>query len=104
RGRSPPARAASGWPSAAPGSLDRDALGQVARLVHVAAALDRDVVREQLEGQDREERRERSERARDVNDVVRLGGDVLVPFGGDRDYLASPRAHLLHVVQDLCVG
>ena len=37
--------------------LDRDRLGQVARLVDVRAARDRDVIREQLERDDRQDRR-----------------------------------------------
>jgi hypothetical protein len=40
--------------------LDRYALGQIARLIHVAAAPHRDVIRQQLQRHDLENRRSRS--------------------------------------------
>ena len=50
--------------------LDRDGLGQVARLVDVQPALARDVVGEQLQRDDREQRLQHPVRARDVDDLL----------------------------------
>src|SRR5687768_14233887 len=77
----------------APGaSLDRDRLGQVARLVDVAAALHRHVVGEQLERHDREQRHEGVVGGRHRNHVVGEGVDVGVALGGDGEDLPPPRA------------
>src|SRR6185369_12836242 len=56
-------------------SFDRDALGEVAWLVDVAAAADRDVVREQLERDRRQHRREEVHRLGDLDDVIHQRGD-----------------------------
>lgn len=48
----------------------RHGLRQVTRLVHVAAAADGDVVREQLQGNDREDWREQIARRGNLDDVI----------------------------------
>src|SRR6478672_588826 len=72
-------------PSVMAALFDRDRLGEVARLVDVRAPSDRDVVREELERDDREDRAERLVRVRDTADVVGVVLDGLVALGRDRD-------------------
>lgn len=52
-------------------SLDRDGLGEVAGLVDVAASPDGDVIREQLQRDDRKNRRQQIARRREFDHVVR---------------------------------
>ncbi len=68
-----------------PTLFHRDRLGQVARLVYVAAAADGDVVRQQLAGNDFQNRRQQFRRIGNVKHVVGGFADLLVTFGGDRD-------------------
>src|SRR5207247_1984512 len=67
----------------------RHALGQIARLVDVAAAGDGGVVGDELERDHAQERLERFERVGDFNDVVAVAADVGVAFGGHRDDLPA---------------
>src|SRR5581483_11505702 len=71
--------------------LHRDALGEVAGLVDVAAAGDGDVIGEELQGNTRENRDQRLRRRRQVNHVVRHILDLRVAFGRDRDDRTLPR-------------
>ena len=50
--------------------LNRDALGQIARLIHVAAAPHGDVIRQQLQRHDLENRRQQIGRRRNLDHVV----------------------------------
>src|ERR1051325_10354904 len=60
--------------------LHRDAFGQVARFVDVAAAGDGDVVGQQLQRQHRQQREKRLQRRRQGNQLVDLLGDGGVAF------------------------
>ena len=51
-------------------SFDRDALGEVARLIHVASEPHRDVISEQLQRHDLEQRQQQFVRRRNRDDVV----------------------------------
>src|SRR5205823_12949699 len=82
----------------------RHRLGQVARLVHVAAQTHRDVVGEELERDDGEDRREQLRAGRDLDDVTGLRRDRPVPGVADGDQPALSRAHLLDVAEHALVG
>src|SRR5436190_8718529 len=82
----------------------RHRLGQVARLIHVAAQTHRDVVREELERDDGEDRREQLRAGRDLDDVAGLRRDRPVPGVADGDQPALARAHLLDVAEHALVG
>ena len=79
----------------APALLDRDRLGEVARLVDVRAAGDRHVVGEQLERDDREDRAQRLVGVGDPADVVGEALDLRIALGRDRDdpRVAGPALH-----------
>src|SRR5438552_10726607 len=83
---------------------DRDALGEVPRLVHVAAEPHRDVVGEELERNDRDQRRQQIGARGHLDDVLRLRGDRAVARMGDGDDLAVAGAHLLDVAEHPVVG
>ena len=55
-----------------------NALGEVARLINVAAALQRDIIGEQLERDDRQRREEGILRIRDGHQRVHAGGHLLL--------------------------
>src|SRR5207302_356680 len=88
-----------GLPSSTDGSLfDGDRLGEVAWLVHVAATLHGDVVREQLQRDDIDQWRQQLVADRDLDDVpgeVGIEGVLALAHQGDDRSLA--RAHLLHI-------
>ena len=84
-------------------SFDRHALGQVARLVDVAAAPPRDVVGQQLERDDRQERLDDLGRIGDRQEDVRQRGERVVALGADGDDRAVARLDLLDVAQRLGV-
>src|SRR6266550_7229991 len=71
----------------------RHRLGQVARLIHVAAQTHRDVVREELERDDGEDRREQLRAGRGLDDVAGLRRDRPVTGVADGDQPALARAH-----------
>src|SRR5713101_5201782 len=75
----------------------RDALGEVARLVHVACSKDSDVVREELERDDRHERRQKLGRCGHDQRVVGAPNHLVIPAVADDDDTATPRLDLLHV-------
>src|SRR3982751_2638848 len=77
--------------------LHRHALGEVARLVDVAAAGDGGVVGEELERDDAQQRLEALERVGDVDHVVAVAADVRVALGGDGDDVAAAGPHLFDV-------
>src|SRR5687768_18107026 len=81
----------------------RHALGQVARLVDVAAAGDGRVVGDELQRDDAQQRLQGFERVRDVDDVVAVAADAGVALGGDGDDLAAAGADLFDVADDLLV-
>lgn len=68
---------APSWAGVGPGSLDRDALRQVARLVHIAPSQQGDVIREELEGHHRHERLQPFRNLRDEYNLVRPRLDMV---------------------------
>ena len=85
-------------------SLHRDALGQVARSVHVDAAHIGDVVAEQLQrhhGEQRVQALRRRRQQRHLEHKLGAGVEVGVPFVGDDDDGALARDDLLDVALDL---
>src|SRR5690606_13840657 len=85
------------------GSLHGHRLGQVPRLIHVAAAHDRNMVRQELERNRREDGGQRVDRLRDGDEVVDLVAQLVVPFRHHGDDPPAARLHLLHVRHDLAV-
>src|SRR3712207_6450679 len=88
--------------------LHGDALGQVAGLVHVAAAQQGDVVGQQLQRHRLQERLQVVRGLGDKDDVVGavqdVGGGLLVPLGGDGDDRAAAGFDLLQVAHHLFEG
>ena len=81
--------------------LDRHGLGEVTRLVHVAAAQQRDVVGQQLQRHSRKERLQQLGCLRDEQRIVHLGRRILVALGQDGHDCPVPRLHFLDVAQRL---
>src|SRR6185437_12061327 len=81
-------------------SLHRHRLRQISRLVHVQAALHRDVVREQLKRNDRQDRVEHVDRLGDPNLVVDHPLEHRLVLARDADDLAAARFHFLNVRHD----
>jgi hypothetical protein len=77
---------------------------QVARLVHVASASNRDVIRQQLQWHDFEDRQQQLRTFRHVNDVIGGLAYLVIAFVGYRDYLAGARFYFLEVRQRLLVA
>src|SRR5206468_3313381 len=77
--------------------LHRHRLGEVARLVDVAAEAHGDVVAEELERNDGDERRQELGARRHLDHVLRLGRDVPIARVGDGDHETVARPHLLEV-------
>src|SRR5437763_3569747 len=69
--------------------LDGDALGEVARLVDVAAAEPGDVVREELQRHGHHHRGQQLGSLRNVQHVVGQREDLLVALRGHRDHLGA---------------
>src|SRR6188508_1337015 len=65
--------------------FDRHRFREVARLVHVGAAGDGDLVGQELEREDGDHRADLLGCLRDVDDVVRIVVDLVVALGGDRN-------------------
>src|SRR5262249_23230821 len=84
-------------------SLDRDALCQVARLGHVAAARDRGVVRAPLPREDGQNRLQHGNRGGHVEHVVGARRHLGVALRGHGDDAALARAYLHHVAHHLLV-
>ena len=81
--------------------LDGDGLGEVARLVDVQAAAAGDLVREQLQRDDREDRLQHPVDRGDLDRGVGVLDDLLVAGGGERDHVRAAGADLLHVGGEL---
>src|SRR5689334_14018736 len=77
-------------------SLHGDALCEVARAIHVAAAQDGDVIREELQRDHRQHRREEWCGDRHGDLVIGEMTEVVRPLARDRDDAAAARLHLLH--------
>src|SRR5690242_6102394 len=75
------------------GSLDGYAFRQVARPIHVAAAQHGDMVRQELQGNHRQDRRQqrRARRHRDL--VIREPAEIAVALARDLDDPAAPCLH-----------
>src|SRR4051794_33629922 len=86
-----------GQPPGRAGLLDRDGLGQVARLIDVQATQAGDAIGEQLERDHGQDRLQHPVGAGHVEHVGRVGRDPLVPLGGDGDDVGAAGADLLHV-------
>ena len=93
--------------------FDRDALGEVARLIDVAAAAHGDVIREQLQrnrhDDRRQQRRSSAASARSTSFAgSSIGAHACVALAGDRDHRAAARLGFLHVadhlLEDVVVG
>src|SRR3990172_8737108 len=83
----------------------RDALREIARLVHIAAAVDGDVVREQLQRQHhedgREQRRSDGQLEHDVAREIERGCQLAVSARGERNHRTAAGLDLLHVADHL---
>src|SRR5439155_323806 len=84
-------------------SFDRYAFRQVARPIHVAAAQDGDVIRQELERNHRQHRREQGWTRRHGDLMIREIPEIAVALARDRDNTAPPGFHFLHVRNDLRV-
>src|SRR5512140_1847666 len=83
--------------------LHRHTLGQVARLVDVAAAGDGDVIGQKLEGHDAQRGGKAVEGPGNVNDIVDLSGQLGVAFGGNCDHGALAGFDFLDVALSFLV-
>ncbi|MFM8887368.1 MAG: class I SAM-dependent rRNA methyltransferase, partial [Chthoniobacterales bacterium] len=79
--------------------LDRHALGQITRFVHIATARHSNVVGEKLQRDDREHGHEPIGRVRNPQRVIGDFLQFLVSFGADPDDRAFARAHFLDVAR-----
>jgi hypothetical protein len=77
--------------------LHRDGLREVSRLVDVQAARFRDLVGEELQGQERRDTRKQRVRPRAPQHVLRVLLDMHVAFGRHRNHLSPASADLLNV-------
>mmetsp|Transcript_36236 Transcript_36236/g.95523 ORF Transcript_36236/g.95523 Transcript_36236/m.95523 type:complete len:523 (-) Transcript_36236:461-2029(-) len=95
------------WPSPLQsprrGSLDGDRLGEVSRLVDVAAAHVGNVVGEELQRDDSEERYQHLVHLGQFHDEVALAVEVRVPLVGDRDHRAVACEDLFDIRRELQV-
>src|SRR5258706_16389914 len=82
-------------------SLDGDALGQVARLIHVAAARDGNVVREQLEREDGQDRLQHGDRGGHVEHRIGSRGHPGWAPAGPGGYRGPCPGALPHVAHSL---
>src|SRR5262249_23116707 len=83
--------------------FDRDRLGEVARLVDIAATLDRTVVGEELQGHDGRDGLQEIEVRGRVDNVVSDFGNLLVTLSGNGNHLTTAAFDLLHVGEHLVV-
>src|SRR5204862_7187277 len=84
--------------------LHCDALREVARPIHVAPAQDGDVIRQQLERDDRQHRRDQGWAGWHRTLVIHEVDQIAVPLARDRDDAAAPRLPFLHGGHDLVVA
>src|SRR5262252_2973917 len=87
-----------------PSLLHRDALGEIAWLIHVAASEDGHVVGQKLKRDDRQERREELGGRGDGQHVVGPAAHLMIAAIADGDDLAAPRAHFLDVAHHAVVA
>src|ERR1035441_9055116 len=78
-----------------------DALGQVARLIHVAAAAHGDVIRQQLQRYDLQNRRQQVGRRRNLDDVVAEAARLRVALGYQRHHDSLTRLPFLDIRERL---
>src|SRR5205814_7703439 len=78
--------------------LHCDALREIARPIHVAPAQDGDVIRQQLERDDRQHRRDQGWARWHRNLVIHEVAQIAVALARDRDEAAAPRFHFLHEI------
>ena len=88
--------------------LDRDGLGEVARLVHVAPGAHRHVVGQELQGQDDEEGRPAPRRSAGTSRMTSCGArgpcaPAVSPWTAMAMHPPAARLHLLHVGEHLLV-
>ena len=86
------------------GLFDGHRLGQIARLVDIAASHNRDVVGQNLQGHCRQQGRIEAFCLWDLDDVVCHLAGQHVFLADDSDDLAVARLHLLYVTQHLLLG
>ena len=77
--------------------LDGYALGQISRLIDIAAAADGDVICEQLQRNHLEQRQQKFARDRDGDQIIGHLGDFFIAFAGNGDDDAAARLHFLDV-------
>src|SRR5499427_540804 len=87
-----------------PSLLHRDALGEVARLIHVTASEDGHVVGQELKRDDGQERREELGGRGDGQHVIGPAAHLVIAAIADGDDLAAPRAHFLDVAHHAVVA
>ena len=85
---------------AAAGLLDGHRLGQVAGLVHVEGSSSRDVVRQELKGDDSQDRLKEHIGLRDVDNLLSMLGDLLASLTGNREHPA-PRARTSEMLESI---
>ncbi len=90
--------------SDAPGLFHRHRFGEISGLVHVAAAADGDVIREQLQRDDLNKRAEQLDGRRNVDHVLHQAADGRVAFSGYGDDAAGAGGDLLDVGEGLFVA
>ena len=86
------------------GLFDRNAFCQVPRLVNVAAAQHRTMIRKKLQGHDGEDRHQKFVVLGNLDDVIHQGAELCIADGGNGDNAAFAGANLLDVGDDLLVG
>src|SRR5439155_11299662 len=84
--------------------LHRYALCQVARPIHVAATQHGDVIRQELERNDRQHQCDRGWARRHGDLVIRQMGQIAVALARDRDNAAPPGFYFLHIRNHLRVN
>jgi len=80
-----------------------DRFCQIARLVHIAAAPDRNVVSKQLQGHDLDQRRKQFHRRGNMNHLLHQFSDSRVAVRGYCDHSSRSRCHFLNIRQSLLV-
>src|SRR5437870_704742 len=83
--------------------LHRDALREIARPIHVTAAQDGDVIRQELQRNHRQDRRQEGRGSRYHDLVISEMPEVVRPLARDRDDAPAAGLHLLHCRHDLRV-
>ncbi len=79
------------------GLLDRDALGEISRLIHIAAAPYCYVIGEQLQRNHFEQGQQQFSGHWNRNDVIRHLGDLFIAFASHRNHNSASRLHFLNI-------